>query len=83
MNFKIALSARNFYSDHFADIRLDPEQFAAEMKAAAGAYIFLEDRICFLNEVLRLGRQDLDSRCPPIYHTEEQNRTLLESISLF
>ncbi|WP_118976671.1 hypothetical protein [Taibaiella koreensis] len=83
MNQTIALSAKNFYFDHFTDRYLDPEQFATEMKAAAGSYIFLEDRIRFINEVLRLGRRDLDARHPAIYHTEEQNRTLMESISLF
>lgn len=84
MNMKIALSARDFYSDHFMDAGLKPEQFTAAMKAAAGAYLFLEDRISFIGEVLRLGRLDFGARRQPvIYHTKEQNAALLDSISLF
>ncbi|PSK88826.1 hypothetical protein [Taibaiella chishuiensis] len=61
MKQKIASAAQQFSIRHFTDINLDQKEFASKISTQLVQFADIEDKIDFISEIIRLGRELLNS----------------------
>ncbi len=61
MKQNIASAAQQFSVRHFTDINLDQKAFASKISTQLVQFTDIEDKIDFISEIIRLGRELLNT----------------------
>lgn len=75
MEEQITTAAANFVSSYFTDTALEQEQFMVLLEYALQRYQTGEDKVLFLNEVIRLGRLFLKESLATLTEMEKDSLT--------
>lgn len=81
MKQQIASAARQFSVHHFTDVDLNQKEFASKIDTQLVQFTDIEDKIDFISEIIRLGKEMLDTsvqRLSKIEHSGTQQFELLQ-----
>lgn len=74
MKQKIASAAHQFSVHHFTDINLDQQAFASKIDIQLVQFPDIEDKIDFISEIIRLGREMLNTSVQHLREIEQSGQ---------
>ncbi len=71
MKQQIASAARQFSVHHFTDLDLDQKDFVSKIDTQLVQFTDLEDKIDFISEIIRLGKEMLNTSVEHLSKVEQ------------